>query len=195
MSIAREQITAGILAGGAGRRLGGIDKGWFELAGQSLIRRTIARIAPQCGAIVISANRSLARYRALGYPVCADGGTAFCGPLAGIAAVLAASATPYVLTVPVDTPLLPTDLAERLTAALHADTEIAVACCSGRSHRLHALMRRDLLANLQAALANGTRAVHAWQAGLDQVMVAWSDSAYFANINNEDDAAAIADWL
>ncbi len=132
----------------------------------------------------------------MGYPVYGDAlSGAFYGPLAGIAAVLAGAITPYVLTVPVDTPLLPVDLAARLSAVMGADTEIALARCGERHHNLHALMRRDVLNNLQAALAAGTHAVHAWQGQLKSITVAWPDSACFANINSEDDAAAIAAWL
>ena len=192
MNIARDRITAGVLAGGRGRRLGGVDKGWYRLDGQPLITRTLARVAPQCAAAVISANRSLARYRALGHRVVPDDGGDFDGPLAGIAALLQAAATPYVLIVPVDTPALPLDLAPRLGTALHASADLAVASCAGRTQPLHALLRRELLADLEAARADGIRAVHAWHRRLTCVPVAWPDCDAFANVNAEADARVIA---
>jgi len=195
MEIEPGSLTAGILAGGAGRRLGGVDKGWYEIGGQPLIERTLARVTPQCSRVVISANRSLARYRALGYTVHVDDSDHAAGPLTGIATVLRAAVTPYVLTVPVDTPLLPADLVAWLSAAIRADTQLAVACGGDRIHALHALMRRDVLDDLEAALFAGTRAVRDWQAGLKQVRVDWPDSECFANINSVEDAEALASRL
>ena len=193
VDIAREQITGAVLAGGEGRRLGGVDKGWFELAGEPLIERTIARLAPQCGELIISANRSLPQYRALGYLVYGDDdGDVFRGPLAGTAVVLRAAATPYVLTVPVDTPLLPLDLAARLAAAMRPETQIAIAARGEQRHHLHALVRRDVLDDLLAALCADTRAMRDWHAGLDCVVVEWLDSGLFVNINDAADAVALA---
>lgn len=195
MKIAREQITAGILAGGEGRRLGGVDKGWYEIAGRPLIEHTLARVEPQCAQVVISANRSLARYRGLNRPVYEDDSDELRGPLAGIVSLLRAATTPYVLVVPVDTPAMPVDLAARLGAAMRAATELAVARCETRVQPLHALMRRDVLGTLETALFAGVRAVAEWQDGLDSVAVDWPDCAGFANINSEDDAHAVADRL
>lgn len=192
MNIARDRITAGVLAGGRGRRLGGVDKGWYRLEGQPLIARTLARVAPQCAAAVISANRNLAHYRALGHRVVVDEGADFDGPLAGIAALLRAAATPYVLIVPVDTPALPLDLAARLGDALHASTDLAVASCAGRMQPLHALLRRELLTDLDAARADGVQAARVWHRRLACVSVAWPDGDAFANVNAEADARAIA---
>lgn len=191
MDIAREQITVGILAGGQGRRLGGVDKGWYEIQGQPLIERTLARVRPQAGQVIVSANRSLPRYRALGYPVCTDDGDDSRGPLAGIAAVLRTATTPYVLIVPVDTPQLPLDLARRLSTALTKDSDMVVARAEERVHALHVLMHRRLLHNLQAAVFSGTRRVGEWQAALQAVWVDWDSARPFANINSEDDALAL----
>lgn len=191
MKISVDQITAGILAGGEGRRLGGIDKGWYELAGRSLIERTIDRVRPQAGRIVISANRSMVRYRTLGYTVHGDDTDDRRGPLAGIATVLKAAATPYVLIVPVDTPMLPLDLAERLAAAMKSDTDVAIARTPDQLHPLHALMRRSLLDDVQAALFSGVRRVVEWQEPLDRVVVDWQFNARFHNINSVEDIQAI----
>ena len=139
MKLQPESISAGILAGGEGRRLGGVDKGWVEVDGRPLIEHTIARLKSQCGRILISANRSLARYRALGYGVYADDEDDYRGPLAGIASILRAASTPYVLIVPVDTPYLPCDLAARLAAAMQPSTQLASVIADDRPQPLHAL--------------------------------------------------------
>ncbi|MGN8159882.1 molybdenum cofactor guanylyltransferase MobA [Salinisphaera sp. RV14] len=195
MKIAPEQITAGILAGGEGRRLGGIDKGWYRVGDRPLIEHTIERVTPQVGHIVISANRSLARYRGLGYTVHGDDTDDHRGPLAGIAAVLKAAATPYVLIVPVDTPLLPLDLAARLAAAMRPETDLAVARTPDELHPLHALMRRSLLDDIQAALFSGVRRVTEWQQDIGRVVVDWAEAGPFANINSDQDAEALTHRL
>lgn len=195
MQISPDQITVGILAGGEGRRLGGIDKGWYSLAGQSLVERTIERVRPQAARIVISANRSAARYRKLGYTVHGDDSDDHRGPLAGIATVLKAAATPYVLIVPVDTPMLPLDLAQRLAAAMKPDTDLAVARTPERLHPLHALLRRSMLDEIQAALFSGVRRVTDWQNDTARVVVDWDCEECFANINSDQDAEALAERL
>lgn len=188
MRIDASQITGGVLAGGQGRRLGGIDKGWYVLDGAPLIETTITRLRPQVGSIVISANRSLARYRALGCPVMRDHSDDAQGPLAGVAALLQAAHTPWVLVVPVDTPYLPLDLAARLSGAVRPGDDMVLARAGGRLHPLHMLLRRDLLDDLQVAISAGTRRVTHWQDTLASVVVDWESADYFVNINRPEDA-------
>jgi len=189
MDIASAQITVGILAGGRGSRLGGVDKGWYELAGRPLIEHTLARVAPQCARVVVSANRSLARYRSLGLCVYVDDSDEYRGPLAGVASILRAAHTPYVLIVPVDTPRLPVDLAAVLAASMQRQTQLAVVRCNSKLQPLHALMRRDVLADLESAMFAGIRAVGEWHSRLVTEAVDWPDCAAFANLNSADDAA------
>lgn len=192
MSVMREQITAGILAGGAARRLGGRDKGWYPLDGQALIEHTISRVAPQAVGVLISANRSLDRYRALGWPVVADTGSDYRGPLAGLVRLLECAPTEYLLVVPVDTPRLPLDLGARLGSVMRPDVDIVVAQANGRRQPLHALMRRDLAAGLAEALAAGVARVGEWQDSLRLQTVDWPDGDAFANINAPTDAQRLA---
>ena len=65
-------ITGVILAGGQGRRMGGADKGLQELCGRPMAAHVLERLAPQVGAVLISANRNLERYAELGCPVLPD---------------------------------------------------------------------------------------------------------------------------
>src|SRR5512134_1813499 len=102
-----------ILAGGSGRRFGGIDKAFLNLAGQPLIRHVVERIAPQVGALIINSNNESPEMRALGRPVVADHPrtTPATGPLVGLTSVFAwieerEDASSPLLSVPVDTPLL-----------------------------------------------------------------------------------------
>jgi len=127
------RVAALILAGGAGSRLGGVDKAFVALDGKPLIGHLLARLAPQAENIAVSANGDPARFAALGLPVLPDGALAGKGPLAGVAVGLAWArdiGAEALLTVPVDTPFIPTDLADRLHPAP------AVAVHEGRQHHL-----------------------------------------------------------
>jgi molybdopterin-guanine dinucleotide biosynthesis protein A len=124
----RSEITAVILAGGEGRRMGGRDKGWVEVDGRPLIAQVLEHVAPQVGGILISANREHARYAALGHAVISDDTPGFHGPLAGIVTALARVATSWLVTVPVDARAPAPDLVERLwQGAVARDARIAVA--------------------------------------------------------------------
>ncbi|MBS0319524.1 MAG: molybdenum cofactor guanylyltransferase [Proteobacteria bacterium] len=195
MSIAAADITAVVLAGGQGRRMDGVDKGLVLLDGAPLVEHVVARIAPQVGAIVVNANRNAERYRALGYDVVADALPGYAGPLAGIAAALAVAQTPYVLSVPCDTPGLPDDLVPRLAHALdlHDSAIIAVARTGAQLQPVVALMQRAVGPALATFLAGGGRKVDAWHATLPAVHVDFADEAdAFTNLNTRADVAASA---
>ena len=136
-------ITGLVLAGGLGRRMGGVDKGLQLLDGRRLVERVIERLAPQVDTLVVNANRNLDAYAGLGYPVVADRIEGFAGPLAGIHAGLTACATPLLATAPCDAPFLPADLVARLRAALESQpSHIAVARTVDGLQPTFALMRR-----------------------------------------------------
>ena len=187
-------ITGIVLAGGQGRRMGGVDKGWVELAGVPMIAHVLRRLAPQVDEILINANQNLERYRALGHPVFADTVGGFAGPLAGLHAGMTHAARELVVTVPCDSPFLPPDLVDRLHAALVADrVQLAVAKTFDQPHPVFALVRRDVLPGLAAFLEGGGRKIDAWYAALAVVEVAFDDEAQaFRNINTSDELAAAA---
>jgi len=135
------EITGVILAGGRSARMGGKDKGLIALAGRPFIEHVIAAIAPQTGALMISANRNLARYRAYGYPVVTDNFGGFQGPLAGICAALAETATPYAAIAPCDTPRPAEVLVRRIYQTLYEnDADIAVDSVALRMHPVFCLL-------------------------------------------------------
>ncbi len=183
---ARTAITAAILAGGAGRRVGGADKGLLEWRGKALVGHAIARIAPQVERIIISANRSRERYAAFGFPVVHDRIAGHPGPLAGIAAALAVTTHDWLLCVPVDQPLLPMDLAARLLhSARSHDSAGAVAHDGERRQVLCAVLARTLAASAAARLADGDAAVWAWQDACGVIEVDFSDQPdAFLNLNH-----------
>jgi len=188
------EVTGIVLAGGQGRRMGGVDKGWVELAGEPMIAHVLRRLAPQVADVVINANQNLDRYRALGHPVVADSVGGFAGPLAGLHAGLTHATQELVVTVPCDSPFLPSDLVARLHAALVGhDAQLAVAKTFDQPHPVFALVRRDVLPSLAAFLEAGGRKIDAWYAALAVVEVPFDDEAdAFRNINTADELAAAA---
>ena len=193
MTIGRADVTGIVLAGGMGRRMGGVDKGLVELDGKPMVAHVLARLSPQVGAILINANQNADRYASFGYPVVADEVGGYAGPLAGLHAGMTRASTRYVATVPCDSPFLPVDLVARLAAAMTATTELAVAKTFAQPHPVFALVRRDVLPNLAEFLAGGGRKIDAWYAALRIVEVPFDDDeAAFRNINTADELAAAA---
>lgn len=192
----KENITGVILAGGQGRRMGGVDKGLQSLNGRPMVQWVLTRLAPQVDTVLINANQNLARYAEFGCAVLSDRIPDFAGPLAGLQAALSCATTPLVATVPCDSPFLPADLVERLHGALVAESaELAVARTGDRIHRAFCLTRRELLPQLDAFLASGERKVGHWHASLKVAEVAFDDeAAAFGNINTAEDLARCEKW-
>ena len=187
-------VTGIVLAGGMGRRMGGVDKGLVPLAGRPMVEHVLTRLRPQVDDALINANQNLDRYAAFGVPVVADAIGGFAGPLAGLHAGMTAAHRDLVVTVPCDSPFLPDDLVARLLAGLVAgDAQLAVARTFDQPHLVFALVRRALLPHLTAFLEGGGRKIDAWYATLPAVEVAFDDEAdAFRNINTSDELAAAA---
>ena len=195
--IAKTDITGLVLAGGRGARMGGIDKGLQSFNGMPLAQHALLRLAPQVGCTSISANRNLPAYESFGAPVWTDTLSGFAGPLAGFLAGLERCRTPYLLTVPCDSPLFPADLARRLADALTAQqAEIAMASAPEtrpdgsielRAQPVFCLLRADLLESLMRFTAQGGRKISAWTAQHRWVAVPFNQDCdmpnAFANVN------------
>ena len=195
--ITPQAITGLLLAGGRGSRMGGLDKGLQLLAGQPLAWHALQRLTPQVGMVVVNANRHLDLYRAWGVPVLPDELTDFAGPLAGFLVGLQAARTPYVLTVPCDSPRFPLDLAARLAQALQSQqADIAMVSAPEiaddgsrviRPQPVFCLIPTRLLDSLRDYLASGRRKIDHWTALHRTVQVPFDrthdDPSAFANIN------------
>jgi molybdopterin-guanine dinucleotide biosynthesis protein A len=185
------RVTGLVLAGGQGRRMGGVDKGLQPLRGRPMVEWVLERLRPQVAEVVINANQHQAEYARYGCRVVADEIGGFAGPLAGLHAGLKANVHPFLATVPCDSPFLPRDLVTRLHAALvakHAD--LAVAQTGDQPHPVFALVRATLSAHLAAFLDAGGRKIDAWYAGLAVVAVPFDDEAEaFSNINTRAELA------
>ncbi len=168
----------------------GRDKGLVEIGGKPLIAYVVAALRGQSGRLLICANRNAAEYAAFA-EVVADAATGYRGPLAGIATALACCATPWLLTVPVDAPQPPRDLALQLwSAAARSGAEAAVAFEGVRPQPMFALYRSRLAESAATALASDLP-VWRWQQQLRAVEVFFDDGiGLFANLNNADDVSA-----
>lgn len=159
----KSDITAVILAAGAGRRMGGEDKGLLLLNGRPLIAHVLDRLAPQCGTVLLNINRNREAYAGFGYPVIEDTLPGGLGPLAGLLSAMEQSDSEYVLSVPCDTPHLPEDLVMRLLTSLQQNS--ADVCTVDDGERLHPvimLAKRSLRGELRSYLETGGRKVHDW---------------------------------
>ena len=186
---ARQEITAVILAGGRGSRMGGVDKGLVSLNGKPLIEHVLVAIADQVGAVVINANRHQAEYATYGYPVIADSLGDYQGPLAGFLAAMQQVETADIVSVPCDGPLLSHDLVERLVSArAREDAEIAVAHDGHRLQPVYALIPVSLRSSLQAYLDGGDRKIDLWYARHRMALADFSDvPATFVNVNTPEE--------
>ncbi|MBL8474989.1 MAG: molybdenum cofactor guanylyltransferase [Methyloversatilis sp.] len=187
-------ITGLVLAGGLGRRMGGIDKGLQAFRGEPMVAQVIRRFAPQVDALIVNANQNIERYAAFGHPVVPDVITGYAGPLAGLHAGLHACRTPLLVTSPCDSPFLPLDLVARLHEALERDgADLAVARTGAQSHPVFSLVRRHVLPGLTDFLDGGGRKVDLWYSALKVVEVSFDDQPdAFANINTLNELAALA---
>jgi molybdopterin-guanine dinucleotide biosynthesis protein A len=192
MTIARSDVTGIVLAGGMGRRMGGVDKGLVVLDGRPMVAHVLDRLRPQVGTVLVNANQNPDRYASFGFPVVPDDVGGFAGPLAGLHAGMTRATTACVVTCPCDSPFLPFDLVARLADGLERDdAQLAVARTFDQPHPVFALARRDVLPHLTQFLAAGGRKIDLWYATLRVVEVSFDDEAdAFRNINTTDELAA-----
>lgn len=183
-------VGAVVLAGGRGRRFGGQDKGLILLGGEPLVAWVIRRLRSQVGALVLSANRNLTAYAAMGQVV-TDAIPGRPGALAGIHAAAGSLDCEWMLTVPCDAPFLPSDLVSRLHAGAHQAGVAAVyAADDQQAHYTVMLLRRSLTAGIPAFLAAGGRRVQDWLAEVQAQSVLFRDDPHaFFNINTPEDLA------
>lgn len=196
-----ERILGAVLAGGAGSRIGGADKGLLELQGRRLVDRALDALRHQCDSLLVIANRNVDRYAALA-PTIHDAGQGYSGPLAGLVAAFGFLAANrhmgccWFATVPVDCPDPPDDLVARLRAAIDDAVQpgCAYACTPDGPQPLFALYRirggiEGWLAASQDALERHGSVVR-WHAELAAIAVRFdADAAAFHNLNTPDDFA------
>ena len=180
---ARADVTLGILAGGRGSRLGGVDKAWLQRGGVPQVVRIARRFGGECAAVLVSANRDLMRYADAGLDAVADR-VADIGPLGGLDAFAGACATPWLFTLPVDI----VDANDCLLRTLaQAGGDGAVASDDDGLQPLFALYRLDALRPaIASALASGSHSMQAMQRAMALPTVAFA-GLRFGNLNTPAD--------
>lgn len=205
VAIPAHDITAVILAGGQGSRMGGVDKGLQAFRGTALACHAGRRLTAGGGihGVVLSANRHLQEYATFGWPLVHDTLDGFQGPLAGFLAGWSACSTDYLLTVPCDSPLFPTDLARHMAATLVAQqARVALACAPEsptqtelRRQPAFCLMHRSVAADLEHFVLEGGRKIGAWAQRHPLALVPFNrpqDSPWaFTNVNTLEDLQAL----
>lgn len=173
--------------------MGGEDKGLVALNGRAMVEYVAARLRPQVGTLLISANRNQQQYAALGHRVVPDLLADYQGPLAGMAAALQAAATPFVVTVPCDSPLIGSDVVARLAQALaREDADVSVAHDGQRTHPVFLLLKRSLLPSLLDFLNSGERKIDRWFARHRVALADFHDCPEsFLNVNDPDEHRAL----
>ena len=194
--IERADITGWVLAGGRSSRMGGLDKGLQLHAGVPLALHAMRRLASQVGSVAINANRHLDAYRSLGVPVHPDSLADHPGPLGGFLAGLEHCTTPYLMTVPCDTPNFPADLVARLAAELiasHAPMVMAAtrSATGIQPQPVFCLMAGHLRQSLLDFTATGRRQPQRWAEVNGCAWVVFEDESAFANANTHEELQAL----
>jgi molybdopterin-guanine dinucleotide biosynthesis protein A len=194
--IERADITGWVLAGGRGSRMGGVDKGLQLHAGVPLAQHALSRLSPQVSGVAINANRHVDVYASFGVPVHPDSLADFPGPLGGFLAGLEHCTTPYLMTVPCDTPNFPADLVARLAAELIAShAPLAMAATRGadgiQAQPVFCLMGSHLRQSLLDFTASGQRKPQVWAELNGCAWVVFDDEAAFANANTHAELQAL----
>ena len=185
-------VSGLILAGGKATRMDGANKALMPFLGRAMISHVIERLSPQVDEILINANQDIPDYQAFNLPVLADAISGLPGPLAGLHTGLEASQHDWILCVPCDSPLLPSNLAKQLIqAAIKEDADIAIAKTEVQNHPVFCLCKKSLAADLAQYLHQGGRKVSEWQQTQRYIEVHFDDETAFSNINTFEDLAKL----
>jgi molybdopterin-guanine dinucleotide biosynthesis protein A len=111
------RVSALILAGGKATRLGGVDKRQVVIEGRTIFERQCEVLRPRVAEILVSSPREVPGFRTVADAV--PGG----GPLAGIAAGLAAATTPWLLVIAGDMPHVSGALLDLVLAGARDDAD------------------------------------------------------------------------
>ncbi|MAF95773.1 MAG: molybdenum cofactor guanylyltransferase MobA [Rhodospirillaceae bacterium] len=195
-------VAGVLLAGGRARRMGGGDKGLRTLGGRPVMDHVVERARPQVAALLINANSDPERFSGYGLPVVPDvisdesGGVA--GPLAGVLTGMEWAAAsqpqcPWVATFACDAPFAPSDLVERLLAAVEEEgADIACAASRGRAHPVFGLWPVAKAGDLRLAMTEeDMRKIDRWTGRYKLIEVDFAADPFdpFFNINAPENLA------
>ncbi len=186
------KVGAVVLAGGLATRMGGGDKGLHQVAGKSVLEKVIETVRPQVSRMVLNANGDPSRFDFLNLEVVSDSVEGHVGPLAGVlAGMQALEDCDLVLSVPTDTPFLPSDLICKLFQPIQrGEAEIVLARSGGFDHPVVALWPTRLKEELEKALRDEEiRKMKIWISRYTYQSVEWSTDPVdpFFNANKPED--------
>lgn len=194
-------ITGLVLAGGLSTRMKQ-DKAEVMLAGHSLLDRCLEQLSSQVPHVLISRNQPL------GDALCSpktikDTVTDYAGPLAGVLSGLehinTKNSDQWLLSVAVDTPFFPQNLAVELyrCAQQHPDAEIVCPLSRDRQHPTFCLWNIDIIPKLRHYLVKqqGRRVMtflescRCYQVTFNDIQITSNGAAVdpFFNINHPED--------
>ena len=185
-----------ILAGGNARRLGGKGKAFINIMGIPLINLVLQKFESQVGKLAIN-TRDKKKFYNYSYPIIEDtiiehGGS---GPLAGISSAIkwarkSTKPMSHVVTVPVDTPLLPLDLVKRMSLELEMkSSDIIFASSNNNVYPVVSMWSLSLDRELDKALNSGVRKIDTFTSAYNVSIIDWSFDNInpFFNINRPED--------
>jgi molybdopterin-guanine dinucleotide biosynthesis protein A len=190
------RVAGVILAGGRNSRMGGRDKAFLRVGGETVFARSLG-VLRRCFAQVVVVSNTPEKYAGFAVDTVADE-LRGCGPLGGLHAGLGSIATPYAFVIACDMPFLRVEPIRYLVSRLREQDAI-VPRWGGDIEPLHALYAVRLRARIAAAVARGGRAMRDF---LPQIAVEYVPQAAmervtgaeeaFRNVNTPEDAARFA---
>lgn len=182
-------IPVVILAGGAGRRMGGKCKCLLEVDGKSLLDHILIRLKTS-QKVILNTNDDANLFESYSLPVVKDAQPLDIGPLGGLYSAwqyLKSKGEPseYLLSVAGDTPFLPKNLLEELLVNLDSGVEVRFCQSNEREHYVLALWSRSALDKLDTFIRDGGRSVGQFIRSLnhDKKIFENFDQDPFFNIN------------
>lgn len=183
-----------LLAGGRGRRMGGVDKGLVEFAGRPLISVMSERVQPLTDDLIISCNRNAESYALWADRLVSDESDDFPGPLAGIRAGLAAMRHDWLLVLPCDAPQIDDDLLSAMRhQAVSEPQRPLLLRRGGQWEPMFCMIPRCLQDELESAWQAGERSPLRFLLGANaQVLGCAQDDPRLANLNTLEALTAAA---
>lgn len=177
-------VSALILAGGKATRFGGVAKHELVVDGETIFARQTRVLAPRVAEILVSSPRDIAGYRTV------RDATPGVGPLAGIAAGLAACRTPWLLVLAGDMPYITGDLVDQLLVE-RGDGDAVGIRAGGLPEPLVCVLHRDVLPVVERRIAAGDYKASRLltDAGLRVRWIEDVDRAALRNVNSPTDLA------
>ncbi|NMA96842.1 MAG: molybdenum cofactor guanylyltransferase [Phyllobacteriaceae bacterium] len=186
------KIHALILAGGAGSRLGGVDKARLRIGNVALIDRVIDRLG-EVSSLLVATGPEMPHALPKGIAI-PDHSDKHLGPMAGVAAALRhlrplAGPDDILASVAVDTPFLPSDFLARIVQPISDGAAASLAVWKEQFYPTNAAFR---LSEVPEILPDSPKAL---LASMGAVKIDWSvDQALnpFGNVNTLADLVAMS---